>query len=251
MNSMNLKRINNPFGGLTYFKERTISTMLDAKDVLSDNVHMFEVDGSIFVAGHQSGGVGRIPGRIWYDNPGDNLMFTLVLSMDYIGRGYGTIPLKAGLALSKTISTLTNRESRVKWPNDVVVDGKKISGILCQTKGRSILIGIGVNVNQLEFDSTISDSATSLSLLTQKGFNLEMVLSKFLENFKIIIEGDGWLEELNSVLYRQGEQVSFVIGNPQSGKTVTGTLQGLDQYGKVVIRTADGEETSHLSGEFI
>lgn len=244
---MNLKKINNPFGGLTFYKESTISTMLDAKSMMADE----NIDGSIIITDYQSGGVGRIPGRKWFSNPGDNLTFTLVLSMDYIGRGYGTIPLRAGLALSKTISELTECETKVKWPNDVVVNDKKISGILCQTKGRSILIGIGINVNQLEFDPSLEESATSFSQLTNNGYNLEMVLSNFLNNFKTVIESDSWLEELNRTLYKQGDAVTFAIGNPETGKRINGTLKGLDKMGKVIIITEDGSESSHLSGEFI
>ncbi len=71
---MNLKKIQNPFGGLIYYKESTTSTMSEARDLLSEESH-----GSICITDFQSNGIGRIPGRTWHSESKDNLMFTLIL----------------------------------------------------------------------------------------------------------------------------------------------------------------------------
>lgn len=244
---MNLKKINNPFGGLTYYKESTTSTMAEAMELVEEK----RGDGALFIADYQTDGIGRIPGRKWLSSANVNLTFTLVLKKDYVGHGFGTIPLKAGLALSKVVKDLTGIQASVKWPNDVVVKNKKISGILCRSQKGYILIGVGINVNQLTFEDSIKEKCTSLSLITNNGFNLEMVLSKFLETFHDVIKSDSWLDDLNKVLYQVGEKVVFSVGNPENKNLVTGKLVGLDDQGKVLIKDESGDIQGYLSGEFV
>ena len=243
---MNLKKIKNPFGGLVYYKESTTSTMAEAKA----NLDSEDINGSIFITDFQSSGIGRLPGRKWLSKTGDNLMFTLALNKSYLGHGYVTIPLKAGLALANTISSLCNLDTKVKWPNDVVINDKKVSGILCQSNKKTILIGIGLNVNQVEFDDSISSNTTSLSLLTGNGFNIEMVLSNFLEEFHRVLNSKDWLDKLNENLYKAGEIVDFYVGSPEKNELVSGTLVGLDKNGKVLIKNSENIESSYISGEF-
>lgn len=244
---MNLKKINNPFGGLIYYKESTTSTMVEAKSLLAEeNCH-----GVIFLTDFQTTGVGRLQGRTWKSNKGENLMFTLILDKDKLGHGYITIPLKVGLALSKAITRFTDLDPKVKWPNDVFINNKKISGILCQSNRQSILVGVGLNVNQLEFPEELKNKATSLSLITNNGYNLEMVLSTFLEELYTVLKAENWLEEMNKSLYLQGEDVTFAIGDPKNNNIVKGKLVGLDKNGKVIIESNNGEKNSYISGEFI
>lgn len=248
---MNLKKIDNPFGGRTFYKESTTSTMAEAEAEVSAVLDDENIHGLLFIADHQTDGVGRVPGRKWLSSPDKNLTFTLVISKDFIGHGYGTTPLKAGLALSNVIKDLTGMDAKVKWPNDVFVQDKKISGILCRSNKKYVMVGVGINVNQLEFDDSINNITTSLSKLTNNGYNLEMVLSKFLNNFYNIFKSNSWLNELNESLYRQGTLVTFCIGNPANNNIVKGELVGLDEQGKVVIKDENGKNNSYLSGEFI
>ncbi|OQY37149.1 MAG: biotin--[acetyl-CoA-carboxylase] ligase [Spirochaetaceae bacterium 4572_7] len=217
---MNLMKIENPFGGLTYYKESTTNTMVEAKALLSEP----DIHGSIFVSDFQTAGMGRVPGRIWDSESGKNLTFTLILDKNKIGHDFGMLPLKAGLALAKTVDDLSGIEAKVKWPNDVVVHGNKISGVLCQSNSNYVLVGIGLNINQLEFGSNITQNTTSLSLLTQNGFSLEMVLSLVLNKLHTILNSSNWLEDLNSSLYKRGENVSFLVGNPANNNLITGEL---------------------------
>lgn len=244
---MNLKKIINPFGGLTYYKESTTSTMGEARNILTER----DVHGSIFVTDFQTQGVGRIPGRIWHTKAKDNLTFTLVLEKDRLGKGYVTIPLKTGLAVSKALKSIADVDAKVKWPNDVIADNKKICGVLCQSDRKHILVGVGININQLEFDDEIKNKAISLSLLTNKGYSLEMVLSAFLEKLFDILNSETWLEELNEALYRKGEDVEFAIGDPKKMDIVNGELVGLDKNGKVLIKNSDNTVNSYISGEFL
>ena len=107
--------------------------------------------GTVIRAGFQSRGRGRIPGRVWSADAGGNLLFTLILSTRAFPFPVTRIPLLCGLALCRYFSTVFRLEPLIKWPNDVLIDEKKVSGILCEARGERILIGIGINCNQSSF----------------------------------------------------------------------------------------------------
>lgn len=147
-----------------HHKDKTVSTNLDARKGRSYDV---------FTADYQTAGRGRLDHK-WLSPPGTNLMMSVVLSVvDLPPDHISTLPLVAGLAVSKALKTLTHHCSTstsdfdylLKWPNDVLVGGKKIAGILCERNGDNVIVGIGVNVGQTEFDREIADRATSLAMV--------------------------------------------------------------------------------------
>ena len=147
-----------------HHKAETVSTNLDARA----GVH-----GDVFTADYQTAGRGRLDHK-WLSPPGTNLMMSVVLSVEGLApEQVATLPLVAGLAVSKSLKTLTHHCSTstsdfdclLKWPNDVLINGKKIAGILCERNGDNVIVGIGVNVGQTEFDKEIAARATSLALI--------------------------------------------------------------------------------------
>ena len=147
-----------------HHKAETVSTNLDARA----GVH-----GDVFTADYQTAGRGRLDHK-WLSSPGANLIMSVVLSVaDLSPEQVATLPLVVGLAVITALKNLTHHCSTstsdfdysLKWPNDVLIDGKKIAGILCERIGDSVIVGIGVNVNQTEFVPEIADRATSLSLI--------------------------------------------------------------------------------------
>ena len=148
-----------------HHKAETASTNLDARA----GVH-----GDVFTADYQTAGRGRLDHK-WLSPPGTNLMMSVVLSVEGLAPEHvSTLPLVAGLAVTKALhSLLSNSIIRLfdysiislKWPNDVLVGGKKIAGILCERHGDNVIVGIGVNVGQTEFVKEIADRATSLAIV--------------------------------------------------------------------------------------
>ena len=144
-----------------FHKKETVSTNLDARKGRS---------GDVFTADFQSAGRGRLDHK-WLSAPGDNLMMSVVLDVaDLPPEQVATLPLAVGLAVLRGLSPLlglsTDRASgrlALKWPNDVLVEGRKIAGILCERQGDAVIAGLGVNVNQREFAAEIADRATSLA----------------------------------------------------------------------------------------
>ena len=152
-------------------KETTVSTNLDARNGES---------GDVFVAEFQSAGRGRLD-HTWLSAKGENLTFSVVLA----GAGrppseIATLPLVVGLAVVKALASLAPLS--LKWPNDVLCDGRKLAGILCERHGDNVIAGIGLNVNQTEFPPEIAWRATSLAVLCGRCFDRETVLLDVLKS---------------------------------------------------------------------
>lgn len=128
--------------------------------------------GDVFAADMQTAGRGRLDHR-WLSAPGENLMMSAVVDVaDVPPQEVATLPLIAGLAVAQAVSGVFSGQGnpskasdvKIKWPNDVLLSGRKICGILCERSGDSVIVGIGVNVNQTAFPPEISQRATSLRL---------------------------------------------------------------------------------------
>ena len=148
-----------------HHKAETASTNLDARG----GSH-----GDVFTADFQTAGRGRLDHK-WLSPPKTNLMMSVVLSVAGLPpEQVATLPLVAGLAVVKAIQRLSadgqdvrrkTEDVKLKWPNDVLVDGRKLAGILCERSGDTVIVGIGVNVGQTEFDKEIAERATSLRIV--------------------------------------------------------------------------------------
>ena len=156
-------------------KRKTESTNLDARAGKHRDV---------FTAGYQTAGRGRLDHK-WLSPEDTNLMMSVVLSVEGLApEQVATLPLVAGLAVTKAVAWLVawNPDSRyktenvkLKWPNDVWVEGKKIAGILCERNGDNVIVGIGVNVRQRVWPNELNGRATSLLQETGKEFKVAQV----------------------------------------------------------------------------
>ena len=152
-------------------KETTASTNADARAGRP---------GDVFVAEFQTAGRGRLDHE-WHAARGENLTFSAVLdAADASPAEVATLPLVVGLAVARAVEALLGNSSQVavKWPNDVVVGGKKICGILCERNGDAVIAGVGLNVNQTDFPAEIAARATSLRLVAETPFDRDGVLNR-------------------------------------------------------------------------
>ena len=126
--------------------------------------------GEVFTADLQTAGRGRLDHR-WLSPPGENLLMSAVVSVaDVPPEEVATLPLVAGLAVANMAAEFFSRRGRtataaavrLKWPNDVLVDGRKLCGILCERVEDRVIVGLGVNVRQMRFAPEIEERATSL-----------------------------------------------------------------------------------------
>lgn len=133
----------------------------------------------VFTADLQTDGRGRLDHR-WISPPGESLMMSAVVDVSEMPPdAVATLPLVAGLAVANAVSDVLSGhgvrkcreaalpeipEVKIKWPNDVLVGGRKVCGILCERNRGNVIVGIGVNVNQTRFAAEIADRATSLRI---------------------------------------------------------------------------------------
>ena len=151
-----------------HHKNETASTNIDARG----GSH-----GDVFTADYQTAGRGRLDHK-WLSPPKANLMMSVVLSVAGLSPEHvATLPLVAGLAVCKALQGIAvagedgrpkTEDIKLKWPNDVLIDGRKVAGILCERDGDVVIVGIGVNVNQTEFSPEIADRAISLHRLIEQ-----------------------------------------------------------------------------------
>ena len=143
-------------------------------------------EGTVVTARHQTAGRGR-RGRQWWDAPGASLLMSVLLEPPVPTAQAPQLSLVAGLAVAEALAATTGVSARIRWPNDIVIDGKKVSGVLPEAVSRSdgrlayVLLGIGINVDQREFPADLRDVATSLRLATGAVHDQRQLLSAVLD----------------------------------------------------------------------
>ncbi len=214
-------------------------------------------DGVAVVADVQTAGRGR-SGRAWAHAPGKGLALSVALHLGCDVRQAGVIPLGAGLALQRAIASLGVRTS-LKWPNDLLLKGRKLAGILCEvrhqpTGGDAVVIGVGVNVLQQaeDFPPDVAPIATSLAI-AGIDTGVEDVAAAFLNAFEPLWpemqEGDraaildAWAERAD--FWGQGVTVRTPSGE------LSGIAQRLDEDGALVLRMENGTEHTVLAGDLV
>lgn len=246
-----IRNISNPFNEApVYYIDKTGTTMKLARDYcrmeLKKSSLCSSLSGTVFMADLQTHGRGRIPGRIWQASKGKNLLFTLILSGADMGEN--PLPVVVGLGISRYLKNRHGISSSIKWPNDILVGGKKLSGIIIESGKNYYNIGIGININQINFPESIVSSATSVSLEKNQSFNIQAELESILKNLKAVLRSDSWNIEVNSMLYRVGEKISMSTGIPGHEKIITGIVKGVGSMGQLLLE--DGSVINEIySGE--
>ncbi len=214
-------------------------------------------EGSVLLAEEQTAGRGR-GAHSWQSARSAGIYCSVVLRPALPPSEVLVLALAAGLAVRAAIAEVDARVSAdLKWPNDVLLAGKKVCGILTEmnaeaTRVRYIVVGIGINVNQANFPQELQGEATSLRLVTGHEWSrveLTAALLKSLDREYRLLTGQS--DARQSILRRFAEHSSWVRGKQvrveENGSRIEGTTEGLDQRGFLQVRTAQGLQTV-LSG---
>ncbi len=205
-------------------------------------------EGSVFLAEEQTAGRGRGL-HIWQSARSAGVYCSVVLRPALPPSEVLVLALAAGLAVHAAIEHVDSRvNGDLKWPNDVLIEGKKVCGILTEmnaeaTRVRYVVVGIGINVNQASFPKELENEATSLRLVTGSEWSrVEMtaaLLKSLDREYRLLI---GQADARQSILRRFAEQSSWVQGKQvrieENGSTIAGTTEGLDERGFLQVRTA-------------
>lgn len=236
---------------ICYFKELD-STNARAKQEADNGA----AEGTLVVTDMQTAGRGR-RGRSWNSPAGVNLYFTLILKPVYQPDKAAMVTLVMALAVAEGISLTCGMEAEIKWPNDVVVNGKKVCGILTEMNVEHgqiqyVAVGVGVNVGLQEFPPEIADKAASLEAECGKPVSRTALAANILKAFEKYYES--FLQELSLSCIRDKYNRRLVnrdrevrVLDPQG--EFQGIARGINEFGELLVERDDGSVTIVFAGE--
>ena len=169
-------------------------------------------------ADEQSEGRGRL-NRVWKSENGTNLLFSLLILDKTLINSFKAISMISAYSVIEVLNELGLKDASIKWPNDVYVGDKKIAGILLEAVSKSeiecLIVGVGLNVNQIEFSGEYLHSPTSIKNELNKDINLEelkeIVYKKFIDNFNKLKNGYDFIKDIRKVNYLKDKTVYALI----------------------------------------
>ncbi len=211
--------------------------------------------GTVVLAEEQTAGRGRL-GRGWTNLPGKDICMSMVLRPRLEAQHAPRYTLASALGVYQ-LAVKLGASPFIKWPNDVLIDGKKICGILLEMDGdmdalQSVIVGIGLNVNTDAFPAEIEKTATSLSLSVSRALDRNRVLSMLLNLLEPLYEAcenedayQALLSEYTRCCGTVGQSIS-VMGIRE---TLSGVAEGIDGVGRLLLRAADGTLRALSAGD--
>ena len=215
--------------------------------------------GLLIVADAQTSGKGR-RGRCWESPAGNNIFMSLLLRPSFGIEKASMITLVMALSVLQAIRVTTELEAFIKWPNDIVINGKKVVGILTELMTEPdgsfyLVCGVGINVNQREFPEEISATATSLLLEKMNEaseFDRKSLTNKvidcFAKNYQVFCKKETieeMLDEYNTFLVNRNASVRVL--DPKG--EYEGVALGINPEGELLVQCTDGDIRNVYAGE--
>lgn len=234
------------------FYEETDSTNIQAGcEAINGAPH-----GTLIVADKQCAGRGR-RGRSWESPAGTNIYFSLILKPDFTPDKASMLTLVMAYSVNRAIMELTGLACGIKWPNDIVVNGRKVCGILTEmsvdgTGIRHVIIGVGINVGLQEFLPELADKATCLvkeaGIRISRSRLISRIMGAFEEDYEAFAAcGDLrlLLDSYNKMLVNCDAKVRVL--DPQG--EYEGTARGITKTGELLVETEEGSLVEVYAGE--
>jgi len=243
-------QLNTDIIGKKIYSYKEIDSTNDAASKLASSG---EKEGSVVIAEYQTKGRGRL-GRKWVSPKGKGAYLSIILRPDILPREISVITLLSSLAIAKAIREALDLPSFIKWPNDVLIEGRKICGILTELNGEQdkinfVIIGVGININTKK--ELLPEGASSLSI--EKGKDISRVdftktlFKSFDRYYKIFNEGK------ISEIIREYKELSSVLNTDiqvnSHNQLVTGHAIDIDEEGALILRMDSGLHERVLSGD--
>lgn len=245
------------FGRTVAYYEETDSTNLRIKQMAEEGAE----EGMLAVAECQSAGRGR-RGRGWSSEPGSGIWMTLLLRPDCEPVYAAPLTLVTALAVSAALKETTGLDVKIKWPNDIVLNGKKICGILTEMSSEVdyinyVAVGMGINVNTQSFPEEVKEVATSLFMESGRSYTRSVIIAaimRYMEEYygqflktKDVSEMQ---EEYNRHLVNRNQQVTVLVGEVGRQRVLyRGIAEGINKTGALLVRTEDGTVQEVVAGE--
>lgn len=238
-----------------YYFDETGSTNIDAKRYAEDGA----IHGTVVVADMQTSGRGR-RGRAWQSPSGSAIYMTIILKPDFLPDKASMLTLVMALSVAGAITETTGLEAGIKWPNDIVVNKKKVCGILTEMNVEHdyiqyVVIGVGINVNNAEsgeFNEEIRQTATSLKIEMGGAVNraalIERILVHFERNYDTFVrtlDMSGLMETYDEHLLNLNTEVKVL--DPKG--EYMGIARGINETGELLVEKEDGTVVEVYAGE--
>lgn len=213
-------------------------------------------EGALVVADMQTAGRGR-RGRTWSSPAGINVYFTLILKPEYVPDKASMVTLVMAMAVAEGIRKTCGLEAAIKWPNDIVINGKKVCGILTEMSVERdfihhVVIGVGINVGLQEFAPEIAATATSLQAecgrkvpKAELVVNVMKAFEKYYDGFKRNTDLSMLMEDYNALLVNRDREVCVL----DPGGKYTGVSRGINDTGELLVELEDGSMKAVYAGE--
>lgn len=240
-------------GRKIYAFDKTDST----NDIASRLAEAGEPEGALVVAEQQAKGRGRL-GRTWFSPKGKGLWFSIILRPGLPPSAAPQVTLAGAVACAKAVRDIAGLDALIKWPNDVVINNKKVCGILTEMNTdmdriRHVVMGVGMNVNVggEEFPRELTATATSVKIETSKDISrlalLAAVLHVFEELYARLKAGD--FESVKQEWIGLSNIVGKYVRVTTEGRTLDGYAVGVDFRGNLIVRLANGLNEHIISGD--
>ena len=210
--------------------------------------------GTLIATDNQFNGKGR-SGRAWFSTPNKSLTFSLLICSNLDANLSNWLPIISGLAVHKALS-LFDTPINLKYPNDLILDGKKVGGILCESKVKGselnqVVIGVGLNVNETLDDFDDQLQATSMKIYSGKFYQRERVLAEILNELEPLLDGlpsniDLVKSQWESACDHMNEDVQFHHGD----NIINGFFKSLGDSGTAILGI-NGKDTEFYSGKIL
>jgi BirA family biotin operon repressor/biotin-[acetyl-CoA-carboxylase] ligase len=214
--------------------------------------------GTVVVAEEQTAGRGRL-GRAWFSEKSSGIYTSIILKPPLAPAAAPVLTLMAGLAAQKAVSSVTGLSVDIRWPNDLLVNGRKVCGILTEMSAEVdrlhfVVIGIGINVNHSLMPTELENIATSLRMEAHRGISRVQVLVNLLReierHYQLLLKGGnkaitGRWEAAST--FAHGKRVRVVTAAGEALATTT----GIESSGALKIQYDDGRMDSLVAGEVV
>lgn len=240
------------FAQKTIYHEKIDSTNEEAKRLAENGA----IHGTLVISDYQTKGKGR-RGRTWLSSKGNCIYMSILLRPDMESQYASGLTLMAALAVSEGIDRLGGCETKIKWPNDVIINGKKVSGILTEMSSEIdyinyVVIGIGINVNDETFSQEISPTATSIRIESKKVQNRAQLVSyimEAMEEYYLLYRQTNdlslLLDKYNEKLVNVNKEVKII----RKGEEQTRIALGIDKTGALLVKDENDMQEEIISGE--
>ncbi|KAB3533799.1 biotin--[acetyl-CoA-carboxylase] ligase [Alkaliphilus serpentinus] len=229
---------------------------VDSTNSYAKSIAEGQQTGTVIISEEQVGGRGRM-GRQWSSPRGEGIFMSIILKPKISPLEGSKLTQIAAAAVCQAIRKVTGLEAKIKWPNDIVIEGKKVCGILTEMSAELnevhyLVVGIGVNVNNTDLPDEIKDKATSLKVQLGKDINRRDVVCAIINLFEPLYDDfvqDGTLEKTIEICRKESAVLGKSIIILQKDMEVKAKAIEITNEGLLKVQYEDGREDMIISGE--